>query len=85
MAVAEALQDRVERKPRVLERVTAGQQRAQHVDQHDLTRVVAEVILVEPHHRFALVDLEALRHQRPERCGRKMSALSATSSGANHR
>ena len=47
VTVAEALQNGVEREPRVLERVAARQQRAQHVDQHDLARVVPKVILVE--------------------------------------
>ena len=47
VAVAEAVEDGVEREPRILEGVAPGQQRAQHVDQHDLARIVAEVILVE--------------------------------------
>ena len=77
VAVAEAVEDGVEREPRILEGVAAGQQRAQHVDQHDLARIVAEVILVEARHRLALVDLEALLHQRAERVsGRKSSAPS---------
>ena len=74
VAVAEALQNRVEREPRVLERVAACQQRAQHVDQHDLARVMAKMILVERRDHLALVDLEALRHQRAERVRRKHAA-----------
>ena len=67
VTVAEALQNGVEREPRVVEGVAARQQRAQHVDQHDLARVMPEVVLVERRHRLALVDFEALRHQRAER------------------
>ncbi len=71
VAVAEAFEDGVERAPRILECVAAGEQRAQHVDQHDLPRIAAEVLLVEPRHRLALVDVETLRHQRAERMRRE--------------
>ena len=67
MAVAEALQYGLERKPGVVEGVAAGEQRAQHVDQNDLPRVVPEVLDVEPGDRLALVDVETLRHQRAQR------------------
>ena len=72
VAVAEALQNGVEREPRVVEGVAAGEERAQHIDQHDLARVMAEVILVESRHRFPLIDLEPFRHQGAEgiRAGR---------------
>ncbi len=53
-------------QPGVVEGLTPGEQRAQHVDQHDLARVVPEVLLIEPVDRLALVDLEPLRHQRAE-------------------
>src|SRR5262249_36921779 len=54
-----------------VEGVATGEQRAQHVDEHDLARVLAEMILVEPRHLLPLVDFKALRHQRAERMGRK--------------
>ena len=37
VAVAEALQDGIDGAPGILERLASGQQRAQHIDQHDLT------------------------------------------------
>ena len=61
----------VERQPGIVEGVAPGEQRAQHVDQHDLPAIMAEVLVVEARHRLALVDLEALRHQRAKRMRRE--------------
>ena len=67
VTVAEALQNGVEREPRVVEGVAARQQRAQHIDQHDLARVMPKVVVVERRDHLALVRFETLRHQRAER------------------
>src|SRR6516162_145911 len=67
MAIAEHVHDHRKRAPRVLERLAPCEKGTQHVDQHDLPRIVPEVIETKPLHRLALVDLEALRHESAER------------------
>jgi hypothetical protein len=74
-AVTEALQNRLEREPLILERIAAGEQRAQYVHEHDLPREPAEVILVEAADHLALVDVVALLHQRAQRIGRQVRAV----------
>src|SRR5262249_56640671 len=74
--IAEALHDRLDGETRVLERLAAGEQRAENVDEHDLAGEIAEVLLVERRHHVRLVGREALLHQRAERAvGRALDAV----------
>src|SRR5262249_61399923 len=52
--------------PGDLERFAASQQRAQDIDQNNLSRVMPEMIFVKPAHHLAFIDLEALGHESAE-------------------
>ena len=75
VTIAKAIYDDPQRPPRVLEGFAAGQERVQDIYEDDLSRITPEVILVESAHRFALVDLETLRHEGAETVRRGHIAL----------
>ena len=71
MTIAKTICDDGQCSPSVLEGFATRQERMQDIDEDDLSRIMPEMILVEPGHGFTLVHLETLRHERAERVRRK--------------